>query len=104
MAIDLCFEPSSGISPRISFSHDFYLSNSTNCRSSLTDPPPRHQHRLQFLCEEEQLRPRPFIFRRRALLLRKILPAAIKTAASPKPPLPPPHPKPRPKTSPPPKK
>ncbi|CAN1122599.1 hypothetical protein LINPERHAP1_LOCUS6724 [Linum perenne] len=43
MAVDLCSEPSSGISPRISFSHDFCLSEFASLdqqHQQLSPPPP----------------------------------------------------------------
>ncbi|CAI0451391.1 unnamed protein product [Linum tenue] len=103
MAIDLCSEPSSAISPRISFSHDFCLSEFDQQQQQQQHPyrsaSPGSSIDFDFCVRKSSFDHDPSSSADELFSDGKILPTAIKTAAvvRPKPSLPPPspHPKPR---------
>ncbi|CAI0451029.1 unnamed protein product [Linum tenue] len=99
MAIDLCSEPSSAISPRISFSHDFCLSEFDQQQQQQQQHPyrsasPGSSIDFDFCVRKSSFDHDPSSSADELFSDGKILPTAIKTAAAvrPKPSLPPPSP------------
>ncbi|CAI0451390.1 unnamed protein product [Linum tenue] len=98
MAIDLCSEPSSAISPRISFSHDFCLSEFDQQQQQQQHPyrsaSPGSSIDFDFCVRKSSFDHDPSSSADELFSDGKILPTAIKTAAvvRPKPSLPPPSP------------